>query len=273
MSGVVDPEHVEARRTLLDALEVLGDHLDALVLVGAQAVYCYTGATDLQVSEYTTDADLSINPEMLSSAPLLSAAMAGAGFTSGDELGRWKSPTGVYVDLMVPEALAGGKARRSVPGLKDHGEQTARRAHGLEAAMVDRRRFTLGALDPADQRRVEMWVAGPAALVVAKVYKIVERIGKPGRLVDKDALDLYRLVVAAPTATLVSGFELILENDLSAQVATRALQDLQVHFAEPDSEGPKMAARASNLSDADADVIGLSLGALVTDLLEALSSR
>ena len=117
-----------------------------------------------------------------------------------------------------------------------------------------------------------MWVAGPAALVVAKVYKIVERIGKPGRLVDKDALDLYRLVVAVPTATLVSGFELILENDLSGQVATRALQNLQDQFAEPDSEGQKMAARASNLSGDDADVIGLSLGALVTDLLEALSS-
>lgn len=33
------PEYVAARRVLLDALEVFGPHLDATVLVGAQAVY------------------------------------------------------------------------------------------------------------------------------------------------------------------------------------------------------------------------------------------
>jgi hypothetical protein len=35
-------EHVEARRVLLDALTALTTHLDALVLVGAQAVYLRT---------------------------------------------------------------------------------------------------------------------------------------------------------------------------------------------------------------------------------------
>ena len=43
------PEYVAARRVLLDALAALEDHLDNLVLVGAQAVYQHTGETDLNV--------------------------------------------------------------------------------------------------------------------------------------------------------------------------------------------------------------------------------
>lgn len=37
MTSVPPPEYVLARAVLLDALEALGPHLDALVLVGAQA--------------------------------------------------------------------------------------------------------------------------------------------------------------------------------------------------------------------------------------------
>jgi hypothetical protein len=43
---------------LLDALVALEPHIDALVLVGAQATYLHTGDADLAVAEYTTDADL-----------------------------------------------------------------------------------------------------------------------------------------------------------------------------------------------------------------------
>jgi hypothetical protein len=45
----VDELYVAARRVLLDALEVLVDHLPSLVLVGAQAVYLQVGEADLQV--------------------------------------------------------------------------------------------------------------------------------------------------------------------------------------------------------------------------------
>lgn len=41
--GVVDPLYVLARRVLLDALEALRPHKNALILVGAQAVYLHTG--------------------------------------------------------------------------------------------------------------------------------------------------------------------------------------------------------------------------------------
>jgi len=52
---VSSPEYVVARRVLLDALEALGGHCDALILVGAQAVYLHTGAASFAVAEHTTD--------------------------------------------------------------------------------------------------------------------------------------------------------------------------------------------------------------------------
>jgi len=44
---VPEIEYVRARTSLLDALEALQPHLDALVLVGAQAIHLRTGAADL----------------------------------------------------------------------------------------------------------------------------------------------------------------------------------------------------------------------------------
>ncbi len=51
-------EYIEARRTLLDALDALAPHRDSLVLIGAQAVYLHTGSTGLSVPPMTTDADV-----------------------------------------------------------------------------------------------------------------------------------------------------------------------------------------------------------------------
>lgn len=50
----VAPEYVEARRALLDALGLLVDQLDALVLVGAQAVYLHAPASIAQRPTSTT---------------------------------------------------------------------------------------------------------------------------------------------------------------------------------------------------------------------------
>lgn len=53
---MVDGIYIAARRGLLDALEAAVDQLDAIVLVGAQAIYLHTGDADLAVAPYTTDA-------------------------------------------------------------------------------------------------------------------------------------------------------------------------------------------------------------------------
>ena len=59
-------------------------------------------------------------------------------------------------------------------------------------------------LERNDDRSVVMSVAGPAALLVAKVHKIAERTGISDRVSDKDALDVLRLLQATDTATLAA---------------------------------------------------------------------
>jgi len=78
---VLDPLYVRARAALLDAADALDDHIDALVLVGAQAIYLHTGDTDLAVAEYTTDADFTVSPTDLADAPLLGDLLTAKGFT------------------------------------------------------------------------------------------------------------------------------------------------------------------------------------------------
>ena len=75
-------EYIVARRTLLDVLEALAEHRDALVLVGAQAVYLHTGAAQFAVAESTTDGDVVIDPRMLSRDPEIASAMRGRGSSS-----------------------------------------------------------------------------------------------------------------------------------------------------------------------------------------------
>ena len=100
----------------------------------------------------------------------------------------------VPVDLIVPEGAAAGGGRRGAR-LGPHGKRAARRAVGLEAALVDHSTITISALDPADARSVEAEVAGPAALLVAKAHKFTTGAsGRTDRLDDKDAADVVRLM-------------------------------------------------------------------------------
>ena len=74
-----DELYLIARRVLLDALDALGEHRDAIVLVGAQAVYLRVGDADLALAPYTTDADLVIDPHRLAEIPPLEQVLLGAG--------------------------------------------------------------------------------------------------------------------------------------------------------------------------------------------------
>jgi len=272
LSGEAPPEYVSARRTLLDVLEALKAHLDAIVLVGAQAIYQFTGDSDLPIAEFTTDADLSINPQLLASTPLLMQAMKDANFTQVEDQLRWKSASGVFVDLMVPEALAEGTSRRSVTNLAEHGPMSARRTRGLEASLEDRERKIIQALEVSDIRTFEIWVAGPAALLVAKVIKLTERfdVNDPDRVPQKDALDLFRLMQVIPTAELAQRLNRLLQSEVAAPTTTGAIQALARDFARSDAKAPKLAAQASGLPSSQRGVLAESFALLVRDLLEVL---
>jgi hypothetical protein len=265
---------VAARSALLDALEALADQSEALVLIGAQAIYLHTGAAPVALGEATKDTDVAVDPRALRDDPLLEEAMESAGFhrnLTDPQPGSWLSPRGIPVDLMVPAALAGQSGRRGAR-IPPHSRHATRRATGLEAAVVDHAPMTISALDPNDTRSAEMEVAGPAALLVAKLHKLGERRDTPERLLDKDAHDIYRLLVAAETVALATAFAELRGNELAGSITNEAIVYLEQLFAAgPGALGSTMAGRAEELFG-NADVVSAAVAALAADLLAVLQS-
>lgn len=263
---------VTARRALLDALDALAPHLDALVLIGAQAIYLHTGAAPVALAESTKDSDLAVDPRRLQDEPLLDAALTGAGFhrdLTSPQPGSWISGDGLPVDLMVPAALAGTTGTRGAR-IPPHHKHATRRTPGLEAAVVDHAPMEIVALDPADARTATLEVAGPAALLVAKLHKLGERASTPGRLVDKDAHDVYRLLVATETADLADRLRWLAAHELAGAATRAALGWLDELFARgPDAVGATMAGRAEELVG-DPAVVAASTAALADDLVAAI---
>lgn len=275
--GAPDPLYVASRRVLLDVLEALGPQRDAVILVGAHAVYLHTGAVELAVAEFTSDADLTLDPSLVLPVPEISAAMTAVGFDRGSRVGAWLATrmvagvaTTIEVDLMVPAAV-GGAGRRAAR-LAGHTANSARKARGLEAALIDKRVTVIPALDPGDTRAIAVAVAGPAALIVSKLHKIQERLReRTGRRVDdKDALDVLRLLRAVPTTRLAATFATLLEINPAADVTREAVSGIEELFGDPRAAGSQMAARAAGPL-ADPDEIAASSSALARDLVEVIA--
>lgn len=169
---------------------------------------------------------------------------------------------------MVPEKLAGSGSRRGVR-IPPHDKHSARRAAGLEAAIIDQSPMRVQSLD-GDGRSAVINVAGPAALLVAKLHKLGERVDSPDRLSDKDAHDIYRLLVATETSELAETIRQLLAEDLSQRATTRALEFVQQLFAAgPDALGSTMAGRAEE-GVGQPDTVSASVSFLAQDLLSAL---
>lgn len=155
MSAIGDPDLlIRSRRALLDALEALREHQESVVLIGAQAIYLHTGELEVALPAMTKDSDLAIDSRTLASEPLIEEAMRAAGFalrTEKPQPGTWINPSGIPVDLMVPEALSGPGGTRGAR-VPPHASQAMRRAVGLEAAMMDRRKMRVTSLDASDTR-------------------------------------------------------------------------------------------------------------------------
>lgn len=204
LSPAPDKGLVLARTVLLTGLSVLGPQREALTVVGAQAVFEHTrGRTDIPFT-LTIDADTSVAPSLVDPSFDIGRAMAAAGFIAHhDRPGIWGLPglgdKTVGFDLLVPGAVAGpGRRGARVPGQDRH---AIGRADGLELSLLDREERVISALD-GPGRSVEAYVAGPAALMCAKAYKLHERLaealtGGRNRVKPKDAADVWRLMMVS----------------------------------------------------------------------------
>ena len=137
------------------------------------------------------------------------------------------------------------------------------------ARWIDLAEHDIASLEPAvDPRVIRAKVAGPGALLVAKMFKIHERRGS-ARANDKDALDVLRILQGTPTEDLARRLTSILGDSRSATTGVRALELFAEFFGNRGGEGSVMAARAAQ-PVIDADQVRLTCEMLAGDLLEAL---
>lgn len=154
-----------------------------------------------------------------------------------------------------------------------HSKRAARRAAGLEAAVVDHGPIPIRALALDDDRVFTANVAGPAALLVAKLHKLGERQTTPGRLMDKDAHDVYRLLVAIPTADLAARIDYLTSDGLAGPVTEQAMGFFAELFAAGhDALGSLMAGRAEE-GVGEPLTVSASVAILAKDLLAAIAFR
>lgn len=258
---------------MLDAFEALAPHRDSVIVIGAHAIYIRQPTSSTALAPLTKDSDLALDPRSLPATPKLEHAMEDAGFSLDPESqqpGLWFRDDGSEVDLMVPEAFAGGSGRRSVK-IPPHGSKTARRARGLEGVLVDNDVLDVRALDPNDGRVLRVRVAGPAALLVSKLFKLGERADtSPSRLQDKDAHDVFRILQGTDLRDVVRRYRTLLGDEVSRDVANAALRYLDELFASgPTAIGSMMAGRAE-VGVGMPDVVAQQVALLARELLDEL---
>lgn len=238
-----------------------------VIVAGAQAVYLRAGVSDIGIAPYTTDGDLALDPTLLADEPELAAAMRAAGFQPDlREPGIWLASTTVdgeeltiSVDLIVPESAASDGGR---PGarLGPHGNRAVRRAVGLEAALVDHSTMVVAALEPRDTRSFEVEVAGPAALFVAKAHKIHDRLSstRAGRVEDKDAADVYRLMQTTSPNDVGQRLASLRRHEIAGPATEAAVTYLAELFGRRGGDGIEMATRALRLAIPKDQIIALA---------------
>ena len=162
--------------------------------------------------------------------PTIIEEMSGAGFKPTAQLGIYLRDDGSQVDLLVPEAVGGPGSRSARLGV--HGNRAARKIHGLEGALVSHTAATISSLVQGSRRSCIIEVAGPAALLVAKLHKIAERIDVPSRRsqVHKDAFDIYRLLRSVDATVLADELRVLEPTAISRDVTVKALSKFQELF-------------------------------------------
>lgn len=213
--GPLEPEIITSRRALINVIEGLAEHRDALTVLGGHAVMEVTQHVPaLPPDDTTRDGDLGVFPQLLGDDPALAQRMTELGYeTSREERpGVW-SPISQRdrdihdrdcVDLIAPMSLSreGMTSGRSIRAARigAHGKAAVSATEGTELTFVDRQLRTLRAFDGGST--VDAFVAGPTALLCAKAFKLHDRMDpkrlerNPERLRVKDFADVYRLLLA-----------------------------------------------------------------------------
>ena len=252
----------EARDMLLDALVVLEPHREALIVVGAQAVYEHTRLVDGLEQPSTNDGDLAVDPSLVTPSASIYQAMAEAGFFQARPersgiYSRVPTPPGgkpqpPTLDLIAPESVAGSSRSHRGARIAGQDRKAVSKAGGLEMALTDHEWRRIGPIAKGSGRQeLDAKVAGPAALLCAKAWKLHERIhdadaGKPWRLREKDAGDVWHLMYVSDPVAVRQTFDQYEQHPTLGPAICTGRGYLEQIFG-PDGSGRILA--ASNLAD------------------------
>ena len=127
------------------------------------------------------------------------------------------------------------------------------------------------ALTPGDDRAYEINVAGPAALLEAKMHKLMDRVDADGnrRINSKDAFDVFRLLQAVESMELIDEINLLAAAVVSAEVTAEAMAGFRKLFGTPTGAGTVLVAGHITGIE-DREVIIASSVALSQELIEAM---
>ncbi|MEX0985536.1 MAG: hypothetical protein WD096_10900 [Actinomycetota bacterium] len=101
-------------------------------------------------------------------------------------------------------------------------------------------------LEVTETRSLSVRVAGPAALVVAKLHKLHERLeaGKDDRIADKDAADVYRIMQAVPVDAFLERLRPLLADPIARAPSEDGVRFLAELFGARANRGVLMAVEA-----------------------------
>ena len=135
---------------------------------------------------------------------------------------------------------------------------------------MDNDLLPVGAIAPEDPRRFEVRVAGPASMLVSKLYKLHERVGAPDRLSDKDAHDVFRILVGTDPEDFERRYRRLLADPVSHDTAVVALGYLKELFAVgPEAVGSMMAGRAE-AGVGEPETVARQVALLAAEVVEVL---
>ncbi|MHB1846837.1 MAG: hypothetical protein ACYCWW_18605 [Deltaproteobacteria bacterium] len=257
-----DVAMAEARDLLLDALAALEPHREALIVVGAQAVYEHTRLVEGLEQPSTSDSDLAVDPSLVTPSTSIYQALLDAGLFPArpDRSGIYSrtptlpggKPHLPTLDLIAPESVAGSSRSHRGARIAGQDRRAVSKADGLEMALLDFEWRRIGPIAGGSGREeVEVKVAGAAALLCAKAWKLYERVrdaeaGKPWRLREKDAGDIWHLMYVSDPDEVRETFERCSQHQTMGQ-AVRTGQEYLAGLFGAGGRGRLLAAR--NLAD------------------------
>lgn len=149
----------------------------------------------------------------------------------------------VPVDLVVPEGVAAAGGRRGAR-LGVHGKRAARRAVGLEAALIDHLPMAITVLEAGDDRTVTAAVAASPRCTSRRCTRSTTGSRAVRQAVRQGLPDLFRLMQTKPAEEVGRRLAQLANDPTAGEVTRLAVGYIEDPYGRAGRPGVEMATRA-----------------------------